>query len=399
MSSPGSILRPSDSSRWLRCVGAIHLSRGLPNLDAEYNASGSLSHWLLQWALEHPTLDLNVWLGREMKYGTPEYTFKIDEDRLDRVRSCVTNINREPGQMLVEHRLDTTPVLGVPDQEGHSDIIKLYPEGGVVKDEMLLKGVLTVHDYKDGYLLVNARDNTQGIIYLCAAMMEFGLIGEFNAFRFCIHQPKINHYDEWTYTRAELEAFMALVRPVAKLAYDIYHGNTAFDPEIHLQAGEEQCFWCPVRGRCVARAKRIINMFAPIVAKHEVDDKTLSLIHSMIAEVRQALTDYETEAHRRAMAGATIDGYKLVYGNKGKRTWADEKNAEQSLSLLLPPEKVFKPPEVISPTQAEALLKKGYAPLSSLVTQSPAQLRLVPLDHKGEAVTPLKFEPVKEPVV
>jgi hypothetical protein len=399
VSGAHSILAPSDSPRWLRCVGAIHLSRGLPNLDAEYNASGSLSHWLLEWALNHPTLDLSVWLGKEMKWGTPEYTFTVDEERLDRVRQTVTNINREPGETLTEHRLNTTPVLGVPDQEGHSDIIKLYPEGGVVKDEKLLKGVLSVHDFKDGYLLVNAKNNTQLMIYLCAALMEFGLIGEFNAFRACIHQPRINHYDEWTYTRAELEAFMTLIRPVAQLAYEIYHGTTPFDPEAHLQAGEEQCFWCPVRGRCVARAKRIISMFEPIVAKHELDDKTLSLIYSMLDEVSQAVADYRAEAHRRAMMGGTIDGQKLVYGNKGKRTWADPVAAQGLLELMLPTRKVFKEPEIISPTEAEKLLKKSYAPLADLVTQSPAQLRLVPIDHKGEAVQPLKFEPVKEPIV
>ncbi|HWX30994.1 MAG TPA: DUF2800 domain-containing protein [Steroidobacteraceae bacterium] len=394
-----SILAPSDSQRWLRCVGAIHMSRGLPNLDAEYNASGTCSHWLLEWALNNPALDLDTWLGKELKFGTPEYTFKIDEERLDRVRQTVTQINREPGEMLTEHRLNTTPVLGVPDQEGHSDIIKLYPEGGVVKDEKLLKGVITVHDFKDGYLLVNAKDNTQGMIYLCAALMEFGLVGDYNAFRFCIHQPKINHYDEWTYTRAELEAFMAAVRPVAKIAYDIYHGVREFDPEQHLNAGEEQCFWCPVRGRCPARAKRIISMFTPIVQRHELDDKTLSLIHGMIAEVRQALSDYETEAHRRALMGATIDGFKLVYGNKGKREWSNEAAARAQLELVLPSEKVFKPAEIISPTEAEKLLKKSYEPLAAYVTQAPAQLRLVPIDHKGEAVSPLKFEPVKESLV
>lgn len=397
--SSHSILAPSDSARWLRCVGAIHMSRGLPNLDAEYSASGALSHWLLEWALSHPTLDLSVWLGKEMKWGTPEYTFKIDEDRLDRVQQTVTNINREPGQMWIEHRLNTTPVLGVPDQEGHSDIIKVYPEGGVVKDDKLLKSVLSVHDFKDGYLLVRAENNTQGLIYLCAALMEFGLIGEFEAFRFCIHQPKINHYDEWTYTRAELEAFMTLIRPVAQLAYEIYHGIIPFDPEIHLQAGEEQCFWCPVRGRCPARAKRIIAMFEPIVAKRELDDQTLSAIYSMLDEVSQAVTDYRAEAHRRAMLGSTIEGQKLVYGNKGARAWADEQRAQDTLQMLLPPEKVFRPAKVISPTEAEKLLKKGYAPLADLVTQAPAQLRLVPIAHKGDAVTPLKFEPVKEPVV
>ena len=240
MSGPGShsILSPSGSSRWLRCVGALYLSRGVEEPDKEHSSSGTCSHWLLEWQLTNPHLDLDHWLGKELQFDS--FTFKVDEERLDRVRSCVNVINREPGEMLTEHRLDTTPVLGVPNQQGHSDIIKLYPDGGVVKDDVLLKGVLTVHDYKDGYLLVNAKDNTQGLIYLCAAMLEFELVGHFEAFRFCIHQPKLHHYDEWTYTRQELEQFMALIRPVAKLAYDIYHETVPFDPAQHLVAGDER---------------------------------------------------------------------------------------------------------------------------------------------------------------
>jgi hypothetical protein len=396
VSGSHSILAPSDSARWLRCVGAIHLSRGLPDVDKEYNASGSCSHWLLEWALTHPDRDLNEWLGKEVVFGeNPPFHFKIDEERLERVRSVVTNINREPGEIFTERRLDTTPVLGVPDQEGHSDIIKLYPEGGVVKNEQLYRGVLSVHDYKDGYLLVPAKDNTQGMIYLCAAMLEFQLIGDYNAFRFCIHQPKINHYDEWTYTRAELEAFMQAIRPVAKLAYDIYHGTVAFDPEQHLRAGEEQCFWCPVRGRCVARAKRIISMFEPLITKHELDDKTLAMIYARLDEVEQAVSDFRAEALRRAKVGHSIDGYKLTYGRSGPRKWKNPKDAEAALEFLLPPEKIYEPREVISPTQAELLLKKNYSSVSGFVTQSDPQLRLVPLDHKGEAIVIQPFGLVK----
>jgi len=393
VSGSHSILAPSDSARWLRCVGAIHLSRGLPDVDKEYSASGSCSHWLLEWALTHPTETLEAWLGKELEFST--FKFKIDEERIERVQSVVTNINREPGEIFTERRLDTTPVLGVPDQEGHSDVIKLYPEGGVVRDEKLYRGVLSVHDFKDGYLLVRAKDNTQGMIYLCAAMLEFDLIGDYNAFRFCIHQPKINHYDEWTYTRAELEAFMAAIRPVAQLAYDIYYGIVPFEPEKHLSAGEEQCFWCPVRGRCVARAKRIISMFEPLITKHELDDKTLAMIYARLDEVEQAVSDFRAEALRRAKVGHQIEGYKLVHGRSGPRKWADAAAAEATLGLVLPPEKMYEPRELISPTQAEVLLKKKYASVTGFVTQSDPQLRLVPLDHKGDAVSIQPFGLVK----
>ncbi len=398
MSGTHSILPPSGSARWLRCVGALYLCRGITDPDKEHSASGTCSHWLLQWQLENPTLDLDSWLGKELTFGeNPPFTFKVDEERLDRVRSCVNVINREPGEMLVEHQLDTTPVLGVPDQQGHSDIIKLYPEGGVVRGNEILKGVLSVHDYKDGYLLVNAKDNTQGLIYLCAAMIEFSLIGDFNAFRFCIHQPKLHHYDEWSYSRAELEAFMALIRPIAKLAYDIYHEIVPFDPQQHLNPGEEQCTYCEVRGRCVARARRIMSMFEPLVKRHELDDKSLGLVYAQLEEIESAITDFRSEALRRAKLGVIVDGQKLIYGNKGKRQWINEGQAQTALEMIAEPEKIYKPREIISPTQAEKVLRDGYGAVKDLVTQSEPQLRLVPLDHKGEAVQPVQFLPTQEP--
>jgi hypothetical protein len=399
--STHSILAPSGSSRWLRCVGALYLSRGVQEPDKEHSASGTCSHWLLQWQLENPTLDLDYWLGKELTFGdNPPFPFKVDEERLDRVRSCVEVINREPGEMLVEHRLNTTPVLGVPDQEGHSDIIKLYPEGGAVIREQLYKGVLSVHDYKDGYLLVNAKDNTQGLIYLAAAMMEFELVGDYNAFRFCIHQPKLRHYDEWTYTRAELEAFIQLIRPVAALAYGIYHETIPFDPQAHLMPGEEQCTYCPVRGRCVARAKRIMSLFEPLIKRHELDDSSLGVVYAQLDEIESAVKDFREEALRRAKLGVIVDGQKLVYGNKGRRVWVDKKKVESALGMVLDPAtmaSIYEPREIVSPTQAEKILKAGYSVVKDLVTQSEPQLRLVPLDHKGEAVTPVQFTPTAEP--
>ena len=384
---------------WLRCVGSLYMGRGLPNIDAEYNASGTCSHWLLEWALTHPQADLDAWLGKTLKFGeNPPFEFKIDEERLDRVRSCVTSINREPGQMWTETRLDTTPVLGVPGQKGTSDILKIYPEGGVMKDGKLLKGVLTVHDYKDGYILVNAKDNTQGLIYLCAALFQFSLMGEFEAFRFCIHQPKINHYDEWTYTRAELEAFMEAIRPVAKLAYDIYNETVPFNAKAHLNAGDEQCTFCPVRGRCPARAARIAKMFEPLINRHELDDKSVGILLAQVPEIRQACNDFEEEALRRAKMGTEIEGHKLVYGNRGKRTWADPTTAELVMRDMLG-EKAYQPAAIISPTEAERLLKKGYKPLAQYVTQTDPQLRLVTLDAKGEAVKIQGFDTVEEPLI
>jgi hypothetical protein len=58
---------------------------------------------------------------------------------------------------------------------------------------------------------------------------------------------------------------------------------------------------------------------------------------------------------------------------------------------------LYEPREFVSPTQAQKILRDGYAVVKDLVTQSDPQLRLVPLDHKGEAVTPAQFAPTQEP--
>ena len=396
--STHSILAPSDSARWLRCVGALYLSKGQPELDREYNASGTCSHWLGQWQLEHPGLDLNDWLGKTLTFGdNPKFDFVIDEERLERVRTYVDAINREPGDLYVEHTLDTTPVLGIPGQQGHADTVKVYAAGGVVKDGNLLRGVVSVHDYKDGYILVNAKDNTQLMIYACAAMMEMSLVGEFQAFRVCVHQPKLHHYDEWTYTRDELIAFMESIRPVAKLAYDIWSGAVKFDPATHLIAGDDQCTWCPVRGSCPARAQYIIDLFRPVLEQHQVTNELLGMILAKIDAVRSALNDYEAEALKRATAGGTIPGQKLVYGNKGRRRWSNPEAASLDMELLLG-DGAYKPREPISPTEAEKLLKKDtYAPLAQYVVQGEARLQLVAADDRRKEVVVPQFGLVGQP--
>jgi Protein of unknown function (DUF2800) len=389
MTGTHSILAPSGSERWLRCVGSLRLCKDVPSEASEHAASGTLSHWMLESALNGDALE--SWLGKSSE--VEGFKFTVDQDRIDLVQSVVNAINREPGLMLTETRLDTTPVLGVPGQQGHSDVIKANPTGSVLIDDTHLHGVLSVHDFKSGYNQVNARDNTQGLIYLCAAMIQVAdLIGDYNAFRFCIHQPKINHYDEWTYTRAELVAFMDLIRPVAKLAYDLYHGTVEFDPVKHLNAGDTQCGYCPVRGRCPARAKRVADMFLPLIKRHELDDAAIGALYSQLDEIESAVSDFRAEALRRAKMGSTIPGQKLIYGNRGRRQWIDTAQAERALTGIAG-ERAYEPRTIISPTDAEKMLKKRYAALVPLVTQTEPQLRLVPLSHKGEEVKIETFRP------
>jgi len=123
--------------------------------------------------------------------------------------------------------------------------------------------------------------------------------------------------------------------------------------------------------------------------------KKAHLTVGQLDEIEAAVSDFRSEALRRAKMGVEIPGQKLVYGNRGKRKWTDERMAEVKLYKLLKAD-TYEPRTIISPTEAEKLLKKDYAPLASLVTQSDPQLRLVPLAHKGDAVKIQGFDPVKD---
>lgn len=403
MSGFHSLLAPSDAPRWARCAGALKM--GTNKKTSEDAASGTLTHRIGEIYLRLAIYGNAGADVEDAKCYTPGmeqeiegFKFTIDEDRCERAQAYANNVMREPAALrFVEHRLNTSPILGIPNQEGHSDVVALDPLGIVMIDNQELQGVVSVHDLKDGAgHTVYAKNNLQGLIYGAAALYEFDMLAPFNAVRFCIHQPRLHHYDEWAYSRVEIEHFISIIRPPAKLAYDLYYGNTDFDPAIHLNPGEEQCMWCPARGSCPARAKRIVDMFAALLVKHEIDDETLSRLYIQLDEVESACRDFRGEALHRALQGRKITGQKIVRGKRGKRYWKDPKAAESALLFLLDEAKVYEPREIVSPTTADKQLKKLYAAVKSLVDQPPGGLSLAPESDPREEITPVQFDVLPE---
>ena len=78
------------------------------------------------------------------------------------------------------------------------------------------------------------------------------------------------------------------------------------------------------------------------------------------------ISDLRALAMQTMEAGAKIPGYKLV-AKRSVRKWTDESVAAKALVELgvLP----YKPQEIVSPAQAEKLLKPLKKPLPDLVTQ------------------------------
>ncbi len=89
----------------------------------------------------------------------------------------------------------------------------------------------------------------------------------------------------------------------------------------------------------------------------------------------------KAEAFRRA-EGGELPGFKLVSGKRGARAWASAEEAETTMKAMRLKVGEMYNLNLISPTQAEKLLKEAprrWKRLQSLVTQPPGKPTLVPV--------------------
>ncbi len=371
--SEHSILSPSGASAWTLCEGMLAACKGKPDTSNEASARGTVQHRMAEVCLKgnHDATEAFLRSRRE----ADGYTFIVDEEMCEQVQAYVDGIRRTLGRRYVEVGIDMTPVLQIPGQKGTSDAVVLNKSTNTIE----------VHDAKFGYHKVTADGNKQGLLYLAGAMHHFDIYHEWTHGKFAIHQPKVDHYDERTYTRAEIEEFVAWIRPIAKRVMEMYEGTRP----IVLTPGPVQCQWCKIRGSCSARSKAVLDDFpiegdAPEVPTLSDDELAGFLRH--VEYVEGWCADIRKEARDRALAGTKVPGFKLIQGKKGRRYWKDKAEAEAALALALPPDVIYEPRELVSPAVLEKVMKKDFETVKPFVGQDDGALQLVPESAKGTEV-------------
>jgi hypothetical protein len=398
--SEHSVLSPSSAHRWLFCNGSLAACKALPEPPATiYSARGTLKHKISERCLKE---NLDPYSFLDTVHEVDGFTFDFDKPMADEVASYVNDIRSQLGKRFVEVKLDTSPVLGVPDQSGTADTVILNRTTRNVG----------VHDAKFGFNEVSAaigvqfgeredgttlEGNPQGLIYLASALVQFDIYDEWNSGSFTIHQPSADHYDHASYTVEEVQQFVDWARPRSKRAWQMYTGEIP----VELVPGEH-CKWCPIRGSCEARANMFMDMFEVVNPDEpqlfELSDDDLAAAYTIAEMAIEWGNDLLVEAQKRALRGSKLPGYKLIKGKRGARFWKSKEAALSALSMVVEDETVlFTPGELKSPTQIEELVgEETYGRLTKLVDQTPGSLKLVPASAKGAevSVTPAEFEPV-----
>lgn len=412
------ILGPSSADRWMTCPGSVPLSEGIVEPPSNYADEGTAAHFLAAHCLENGTHPKDhkgrfIYLLESAEtgdhyemFGNEQYSvedkilneFEVNDDMVEHVGSYVANVRAMQlgvdGDLHVEQRLSIAYMTGEEDAEGTSDAV------------IASNTVLIVDDLKYGQgVRVDAVDNRQLKMYAASAVQKYGLLYDFDKVTVMIHQPRLNHVSEHTYTLEEIADFEGEVEVAAANVGQAMHlYNTGALIHEFLTPSEDACRWCKARADCPALAKFVgdamdadfEDMTGVTDADYYVnlkveayDAETLSLKARSIELIDMWCKAVRGKVESLLLLGQSVPGYKLVEGKMGHRKWSDEQEAETVFkSMRLKVEEMYDM-KLISPTSAEKVLKespKRWARIKPLITQTKGSPSVAPESDKRPAM-------------
>ena len=375
------LLSPSSAARWMRCPASVVVTRDMPEDSSPYAIEGTCAHRLAE-------LLLNGADGFPADEAAKVIAAGVDPDSLvEPVRVYVDYVRSLGSEIVTEVSLDISLITKEPEARGTSDAV-------VFSD-----GVLHVCDLKYGKgEPVSADGNPQLAIYAGAALAAFDFLGEIREVCMHIVQPRLNSISVWRVSVDELMAFLGEVTVAGARCLRLLDEYPDPDtvPAEFFQPCAKACRFCRHRGKCTALAKYALSVAGlelPAPLKASLDVQQLAYILDRIGLIKSWMGEVEAAAHAALMEGREVPGYKLVEGRAGSRKWTDESKAEKLLKAWKVPADFRYVKSLISPTQAEKLLKlktitdEQWGELCGYVSREPGKPTVVPASDKRPAIS------------
>jgi hypothetical protein len=210
-------------------------------------------------------------------------------------------------------------------------------------------------DHKNGFILVEAKDNDQLKQYAVGIMHEHP---DCDTVTVTISQPNSPHVEgtirSQTFTRDELEAYALEMKAAAE---------ATSAPNAPLRAGD-WCLWCPAKTRCRAYDDMLLEEAQADFADEEpptmlaLPKDTQDLAHkSKWLDVIEAwVGNIKADIQRELENGNDVSGWKLVRG-RSKRKFPDPLEVQRVMveEVGLSKDDLFVEPKLKSPAQIEKL--------------------------------------------
>jgi hypothetical protein len=319
--------------------------------------------------LLHNVMDLILTTNQtpESFVGMTYQDIKLTQELIeDKVYPALQLLDQVDPKKEMEYATETRVGFGdyLPDVFGSTDLLGRLGSRAIVLDWKFGSGVA-----------VEAEENPQLMFYAAAAMRTkeaqwvFDGVTEIECI--IVQPPEIKR---WITTPERIKQFEQELKVAVKIAQK---------PDAPLENGEH-CRWCvakPVCPKMTGAADRALAL-----AIGDIDAMQISHYLKQADMLEQWVTDLRALAHTMLEAGAVVPDWKLV-AKRATRQWVDEIQAAEALIPMLDNPKDVFVEKIISPAQAEKLLKKEKKELpKDLVVAISSGSTLAPVDDPRPAV-------------
>ena len=436
---------PSGAPAAMLCNVKPWREKEFPDVGNDASDEGTAAHFLLEQCLTeqkeakaYQGLRIKVENGNAEFHTSGAYPVGLDmiheiQKTLDVIYSLADGATVYPEQVLsIEF------ITGEEGATGTSDTVIIKGDTAIIADLKYGRGVQ-----------VFAEGNEQLLIYGASAVADFDALGEIEHVELHILQPRLNHFDVWKLTVAEMHERIEVIRQTAKRILAGPEGLTAVP-------GDKQCKFCKASATCPERTdftleliteafvdldKGFVKVEMPQAEKllaqsfgvkpaamtyHEqtesghdglpcdahftvkkpsirpsleaateavatADDERLATLMDAADMIEGFAKAVRAEVERRLLTGKFTDArYKLVEGRQGARSWTSAAEAEAALKAMRLKVDQMYDFKLISPTTAEKVLKEAnprkWTKLQPLIGRSDGKPSVAPASDKRPAL-------------
>jgi hypothetical protein len=327
------IVGGSTAKRVIACPGSVALVQKMPpKPSSEHADRGTMLHDVIAEILGKD-LPWDQFIGTV--YEGQVLTQELFDEKIAMALELLDEV--DPDKRM-EYEVETRVGFGdlLPGVFGSTDLVGRVGDRAVVLDWKFGDGVV-----------VDAVENDQLMFYAAACMRtesaQWAFAGATEIELIIVQPPMIKR---WVTTKERIKQFeLDLVQAV----------KAAQKPDAKLQHGDH-CRWCAAKPVC-PRMTGAVDRALQVQLK-EIDVDMLGKYLKNADLLEDWIKDLRGLAMQLLKKSLTVPGYKLV-PKEARRQWSDETKALAALHEMgVPRVELLKPEELLSPAQAEKVLKK-----------------------------------------